>query len=148
VQADLTILSINPDETPIGCLLDQVLNQTDISIIRAVLTFKRNNGKFPSAMEILEELAKTSKLKKTQLYERLTRLSNRRFISIRLLPRPRRYQVNADTIHAGIRKWMEEQKSSIELLASELQSIQCFLKQVDTIRLAAEVNSRLSIEST
>jgi hypothetical protein len=143
----MPILSIYLEEAPVESILDQVLSQTDVSIINAVSCFREKNSKLPTAMELLDELSKSSNLKKTQLYDRLTRLSNRGFISMKMLPRPRRYQVNAETIVEGVEKWVEEQKNSIEGLTNELQSVQNFLTGVDIRKLANAVTNRLSIKT-
>jgi len=123
-----------------------VLSSTDTTIINAVSKFKDTHGKNPSAMDILAQLSKTANLKKTQLYDRLSKLANRRFISVKLLPRPRRYQVSSETIKEGVQNWIVEQTCSLEGLSNELKSIQDFLKQMDTSRLAEAIENRLSIK--
>ena len=123
-----------------------MLSSTDTTIINAVSKFKDTHGKNPSAMDILAQLSKTANLKKTQLYDRLSRLANRRFISVKLLPRPRRYQVSSETIKEGVQNWIVEQTCSLEGLSNELKSIQDFLKQMDTSRLAEAIENRLSIK--
>ncbi|MBN2228584.1 MAG: hypothetical protein JW779_03250 [Candidatus Thorarchaeota archaeon] len=145
---DLPILSIDLEGAPVEYLLDQVLSPTDASIINAVTKFKEKKSKFPSAMEILEELSSTSSLKKTQLYDRLSRLSARGFITVKLLPRPRRYQVNLETIIGGVKNWVEEQRVSLEGITNELQSIQNFLNQMDTKILACAIAEKLSVRNT
>ena len=123
-----------------------MLSSTDTTIINAVSKFKDTHGKNPSAMDILAQLSKTANLKKTQLYDRLSKLANRRFISVKLLPRPRRYQVSSETIKEGVQNWIVEQTCSLEGLSNELKSIQDFLKQMDTSRLAEAIENRLSIK--
>ena len=123
-----------------------MLSSTDTTIINAVSKFKDTYGKNPSAMDILAQLSKTANLKKTQLYDRLSKLANRRFISVKLLPRPRRYQVSSETIKEGVQNWIVEQTCSLEGLSNELKSIQDFLKQMDTSRLAEAIENRLSIK--
>ena len=124
-----------------------MLSSTDTTIINAVSKFKDTHGKNPSAMDILAQLSKTANLKKTQLYDRLSKLANRRFISVKLLPRPRRYHVSSETIKEGVQNWILEQTTSLEGLSNELKAIQSFLKQMDTSRLAEAIASRLSIKS-
>lgn len=131
---------------PIDYLLDQVLTPTDARIINAVSSFKESHGKYPSAMEILDELSNSTRLKKTQLYDRLSRLAIRGFISVKLLPRPRRYQVTTDTINEGVHNWLQEQTSSLEGLANELSTIQNFLKEMDTSKLTLAIADKLSIK--
>ena len=144
---ELPILSIDLEEAPIQYILDQVLSSTDAIIIDTISRFKDMHGKLPSAMDILHQPSNTSNLKKTQLYDRLSRLANQGFIAVKLLPRPRRYQVNADTIKEGVQNWLLEQTASLEGLTNELRSIQDFLKRMDTSRLAAAVAEKLSIKS-
>lgn len=127
-------------------ILDQVLTQTDASIINAVSSFKEVHGRFPSAMDILDELSDSIRLKKTQLYDRLSRLANRGFVSVKLLPRPRRYQVTSETIKDGVENWLEEQTTSLEGLTNELLSIQNFLKRMDIGKLALAIADKLSIK--
>jgi len=145
---DLPILSINLEDAPVEYILNQVISQTDASIINAVSSFKESYGKLPSAMEILDELADSTRLKKTQLYDRLSRLANRGFVSVKLLPRPRRYQVSADMIKEGLEKWLHEQTVSLEGLTNELLSIQNFLIRIDTGKLALAIANKLSIKSS
>ncbi len=142
---DLPILSIDLEEEPLKYLIDQILTPTDASIINAVSKYKESHGKFPSAMDILDKLSSSSKLKKTQLYDRLSRLTSRGFITVKLLPRPRRYQVSLDTLKEGVENWLLIQTSSLEELRNELQSIQIFLKKMDVTILASAIASRLSI---
>lgn len=131
---------------PVEYLLDQVLTSTDASIINTISSFRELHGKFPSAMEILDELLDSTKLKKTQLYDRLNRLANRGFVLVKLLPRPRRYQVTTDTIKEGVHNWVQEQTTSLEGLTNELLSIQNFLKRMDTSKLTAAIADKLSIK--
>ncbi|MFX1484013.1 MAG: hypothetical protein ACFFCP_12610 [Promethearchaeota archaeon] len=127
-------------------LLDQVLTPTDLRIIEAVVHISRNSGKTPSASDIQYELTKSYQLKKTQLYERLNRLSRLGFLSVKQLPRPRRYLANLTTISKGVERWIEEQRASIASLSTELETLLGFLKQTNTESFASAITEKLSVE--
>ncbi|MBE0525999.1 MAG: hypothetical protein IH631_03595, partial [Candidatus Thorarchaeota archaeon] len=107
-MSNLPVLSIDFEHDSVETLLDQVLTRTDIKIIEATAQISLRTGKAPTASDILKELAKTNSLKKTQLYERLNRLTRLGFISMRILPRPRKYITNRNTIAEGVERWIEE----------------------------------------
>ncbi|MGY5854495.1 MAG: hypothetical protein RTU92_13085 [Candidatus Thorarchaeota archaeon] len=131
-------------------LLDQVLTPTDVRIIDVVARLRKERSKTPSASDIQDELSKSYKLKKTQLYERLNRLSRLGFLSVKQLPRPRRYIVSNTTIIKGVEKWVEEQRASIASLSSELDVLLTYLKGVNTQSFASALTEKFSsgFEST
>jgi DNA-binding PadR family transcriptional regulator len=149
-MSDLSLPSIESGENPVDILLDQVLTPTDVRIIDVVARFTNERGKTPTASDILEEFAKSSQLKKTQLYERLNRLSRLGFLSVKQLPRPRRYIANQNTITKGVEKWVEEQRASITSLSTELEVLLDFLKGMNTDAFASALTEKLStgFEST
>jgi len=73
----------------------------------------------------------------------LTRLG---FISVRILPRPRKYITNSSTIAEGVERWIEEQMTSIEDLSSELESFSKMIKQTEPGTLVSAITERLSLE--
>ena len=147
-MSDLPILGVDFENGSIETILDQVLTPSDIKIIEATAQISMRTGKSPSASEILKELAKTNSLKKTQLYERLNRLTRLGFITARILPRPRKYFTNRNTIREGVEKWIEEQISSISHLSSELESFSRLIKQTKPGIIVSAIADRLSLETT
>ncbi|MCK5264738.1 MAG: hypothetical protein KAR03_03950, partial [Candidatus Thorarchaeota archaeon] len=145
---DLPVLSIDFEHDSVETLLDQVLTRTDIKIIKATAQISMRTGKAPTASEILKELAKTNSLKKTQLYERLNRLTRLGFISVRILPRPRKYITNRTTIAEGVARWIEEQMTSIANLSSELESVRGMIKQTKPGTIVSALADRLSLDIT
>ncbi|TFG31103.1 hypothetical protein EU528_06985 [Candidatus Thorarchaeota archaeon] len=145
-MSDLPVLSIDFEHDSVETLLDQVLTPTDIKIIEATAQFSRRTGKAPTASEILKELAKKNCLKKTQLYERLNRLTRLGFVSVRILPRPRKYITNRNTITEGVERWIEEQMTSIADLSSELESFSRLIKQTKPGTIVSALNERLSLD--
>ena len=146
MTSDLTLLSSTSGEIPIDVLLDQVLTPTDARIIEVVESLKRNSGRTPTAADIQEELAKSGRLKKTQLYERLNRLSRLGFLSVNKLPRPRRYIVNKSTIAQGVENWINEQRESIASLSSELKLLHSFLEDLNTTSFVSALTQKLSMD--
>ena len=145
---DLPVLSIDFGQGTVETLLDQVLTPTDIKIIEATAQFTLTTGKSPTASEILKELSKTNSLKKTQLYERLNRLTRLGFITVTILPRPRKYITNRITITEGVEKWIEEQMTSIADLSSELETIRRMIKQTKPGTIVSALADRLSLDIT
>jgi hypothetical protein len=144
--SDLPLLRGDTGDIPLDILLDQVLTPTDAKIIEVVASLKREGGKTPTASNIQVELAKSSKLKKTQLYERLNRLSRLGFLSVKQLPRPRRYIVNKNTITQGVESWINEQRTSIANLSSELKLLYNFLERLNTNSFVSAITERLSMD--
>lgn len=132
--------------TAVESLFDQILTHTDIKIIESTTQFSLRTGKAPTASDILKELAKTNSLKKTQLYERLNRLTRLGFISVRILPRPRKYITNRTTIAEGVERWIEEQMISIADLSSELESFSKMIKQTEPATIVSAIAERLSLD--
>jgi len=147
-MSDLPVLSFDYEHNSVETLLDQVLTPTDIKIIEATAQISIENGKSPTASEILKELSKTNSLKKTQLYERLNRLTRLGFIAVRILPRPRKYITNRSTITEGVEKWIEEQMTSIADLSSELESMRRVIKQTKPGTIVSALADRLSLDIT
>ncbi|MHA1615625.1 MAG: hypothetical protein ACTSYJ_12330 [Candidatus Thorarchaeota archaeon] len=147
-MSDLPVLSFDYEHNSVETLLDQVLTPTDIKIIEATAQISITNGKSPTASEILKELSKTNSLKKTQLYERLNRLTRLGFITVRILPRPRKYITNRSTITEGVEKWIEEQMTSIADLSSELESMRRVIKQTKPGTIVSALADRLSLDIT
>jgi len=147
-MSDLPVLSFDYEHNSVETLLDQVLTPTDIKIIEATAQISITNGKSPTASEILKELSKTNSLKKTQLYERLNRLTRLGFIAVRILPRPRKYITNRSTITEGVEKWIEEQMTSIADLSSELESMRRVIKQTKPGTIVSALADRLSLDIT
>ena len=147
-MSDLPVLSIDFENDAIETLLEQVLTPSDLKIIEALIQIIIKTGKSPTASEILKELAKTNSLKKTQLYERLNRLTRLGFVTVRILPRPRKYITNRNTIREGVEKWIEEQISSISHLSTELESFRRLIKQTKPGILVSAIADRLSLETT
>ena len=145
-MSDLPVLSIDFEHDSVETLLDQVLTPTDIKIIEATAHHSLRTGKAPTASEILKELAKTNSLKKTQLYERLNRLTRLGFVSVRILPRPRKYITNRSTITEGVERWIEEQMTSIADLSSELESFSRLIKQTKPGTIVSALTDRLSLD--
>ena len=145
-MSDLPVLSIDFEHDSLETLLDQVLTPTDIKIIKATAQLSLRTGKAPTASDILKELAKTNSLKKTQLYERLNRLTRLGFISMRILPRPRKYITNRSTITEGVERWIEEQMTSIADLSSELESFSKMIKQTEPRTIVSALTDRLSLD--
>lgn len=144
--SDLSLLSVDSEENALDTLLDQVLTPTDFSIIDAVTRYRNENGIPPSASEIKANLSRTSQLKKTQLYDRLNRLTQLGFLSVKLLPRPRRYIANKTTIIRGVERWMEEQRASIMSLSSELESLQNILNGLNVTSFATALTEKMSLD--
>ena len=147
-MSDRPVLSIDFEHDTVETLLDQVLTPTDIKIIEAIAQITLKTGKSPAASEILRELSKTNSLKKTQLYERLNRLTRLGFITVRILPRPRKYITNRITITEGVEKWIEEQMTSIADLSSELESMRRMIKQTKPGTIVSALADRLSLDIT
>ena len=143
---DLPVLSIDFVQDTVETLLDQVLTPTDIKIIEATAQISITTGKSPTASEILRELSKTNSLKKTQLYERLNRLTRLGFITVRILPRPRKYITNRITITEGVEKWIEEQMTSIADLSSELETMRRMIKQTKPSTIVSAITDRLALD--
>jgi hypothetical protein len=146
-MSDLPVLSIDLENDAIETLLDQVLTTSDIKIIEATAKISIRTGKSPTASEILKELAKTNSLKKTQLYERLNRLARLGFVTALILPRPRKYITNKNTIREGVEKWIEEQINSISHLSSELESFSRLIKQTKPGTIVSAITDRLSLDT-
>lgn len=144
--SDLSHPSISSGENSVDILLDQALTPTDLRIIEVVVHIRKNSGKTPTASDIRYELTKSYQLKKTQLYERLNRLSKLGFLSVKQLPRPRRYTANLNTISKGVERWIEEQRASIASLSSELDTLLSILKQTNTDSFASAITERLSVD--
>ena len=144
--SDLSLLSFNSEENVLNTLLDQVLTPTDFSIIDAVARYRNENGKPPTASEIKAKLSRASQLKKTQLYDRLNRLTHLGFLSAKVLPRPRRYIADKNTITRGVERWMEEQRASITSLSSELESLRNFLNGLNAKSFATALAERMSLD--
>ncbi|MGY5863458.1 MAG: hypothetical protein RTV41_02580 [Candidatus Thorarchaeota archaeon] len=147
---DLSLSSIDSGENLVDILLDQVLTPTDVRIIDVIADLRNKRGKTPTASDIQDELSKSYRLKKTQLYERLNRLSRLGFLSVKQLPRPRRYIVSNNTIINGVERWVEEQRVSIASLSSELDVLLKYLKGVNTQSFASALTEKFSsgFEST
>jgi hypothetical protein len=141
---NLSLLSIDLEENSVDILLDQVLTPTDIKIIDAIARL-RQSRKIPTASDIKEELSKSYQLKKTQLYARLNRLARLGFLSVKLFPRPRRYLATSNTIAQGVERWVEEQRTSIANLSTELETLLNFLKRVNTKSFAFAICEKLSM---
>ncbi|MFW9964810.1 MAG: hypothetical protein ACFFCX_14675 [Candidatus Sifarchaeia archaeon] len=146
LASDLPHLSVESREIPIDILLDQVLTPTDTKIIEVVAFLKKKKGKTPTASDIQEELTKSCDLKKTQIYERLNRLSKLGFLIVKQLPRPRRYLVSTHTIIQGVERWVDEQRESIANLSSELKLLYDFLERLNTRSFALAITERLSMD--
>ena len=146
-MSNLPVLSIDFEHDSVETLLEQILTRTDIKIIENTAQISLRTGKAPTASDILKEMAKTNSLKKTQLYERLSRLTRLGFISVRILPRPRRYITNSNTITEGVERWIEEQMSSIADLSSELESFRKMIKQTDPGAIVSALTDRLSLDT-
>ncbi len=144
----LPVLSSDYEHNTIDTILDQVLTPTDIKIIEATAQVTLRTGKPPSASEILKELSKTNSLKKTQLYERLNRLTRIGFITVKILPRPRKYIANRNTITEGVEKWIEEQMASIASLSSELESMRRLIKQTKPGAIVSAIAQKLTLDIT
>jgi len=144
--SDLSLLSNDLEENSVDILLDQVLTPTDIRIIDVVARLTHEKGKTPTASDIQEELSKLNQLKKTQLYERLNRLARLGFLSVRVLPRPRRYLANRNTITQGVERWVEEQRASIASHSLELETLHNFLKRMNTKSFASAITEKLSMD--
>ena len=147
-MSDLPVLSIDFEHDSVESILDQVLTRTDIKIIEATAQLSLRTGKAPTASDILKELAKTNSLKKTQLYERLNRLTRLGFVSVRILPRPRKYITNRNTITEGVERWIEEQMTSIADLSSELESFGKLIKQTEPGTIVSAITDKLSLDFT
>ena len=147
-MSDLPVLSIDFEHNSVETLLDQVLTPTDIKIIEATAQISITTGKPPTASEILRELSKTNSLKKTQLYERLNRLTRLGFITVRILPRPRKYITNRSTITEGVEKWIEEQMASIADLSSELESLRTMIKHTKPSTIVSAIADKLTLDIT
>jgi len=147
-MSDLPVLSIDFEHNTVETLLDQVLTPTDIKIIEATAQVTVRTGKAPTASEILKELSKTNSLKKTQLYERLNRLTRLGFITVRILPRPRKYITNRITITEGVEKWIDEQMASIADLSSELESLRRMIKQTKPSTIVSAIADKLTLDIT
>jgi DNA-binding PadR family transcriptional regulator len=140
----LSHLSIDSGRNPLDILLDQVLTPTDFKIIHIVTRLRSENGRAPTASDIKEGLS--AQLKKTQLYDRLNRLSRLGFLAVKLLPRPRRYLVNKKTITQGVERWVEEQRASIMSISSELESLRNFLNGLNAKSFASVITEKLSMD--
>ena len=147
-MSDLPVLSIDFEHNTIDTLLEQALTSTDIKIIEAIAHIQLQSNKSPVASEILRELEKTNSLKKTQLYERLNRLTRLGFVSVRILPRPRKYLTNRQTISEGVKKWIDEQMISIEDLSAELESFRKLIKKTELETIVSAITGRLSFGNT
>ncbi|MHA1864543.1 MAG: hypothetical protein ACTSWA_12295 [Candidatus Thorarchaeota archaeon] len=147
-MGDLPVLSIDFEHNTAETLLDQILTSTDIKIIEATAQVTVRTGKSPTASEILKELSKTNSLKKTQLYERLNRLTRLGFITVRILPRPRKYITNRSTITEGVEKWIEEQMTSIANLSSELESLRTMIKHTKPSTIVSAIADKLTLDIT
>ncbi|MGY5878890.1 MAG: hypothetical protein RTV31_01510 [Candidatus Thorarchaeota archaeon] len=147
-MSDLPVLSIDFEHDSVETILDQVLTRTDIKIIEATAQISLRTGKAPTASDILKELTKTNSLKKTQLYERLNRLTRLGFVSVRILPRPRKYITNRNTITEGVERWIEEQITSIADLSSELESFGKLIKQTEPGTIVSAITDKLSLDFT
>ncbi|TFH08690.1 MAG: hypothetical protein E4H14_05955 [Candidatus Thorarchaeota archaeon] len=147
-MSNLPVLSIDFEHDSVETLLDQVLTRTDIKIIEATAQISLRTGKAPTASDILKELSKTKSLKKTQLYERLNRLTRLGFINVRILPRPRKYITNRSTISQGVEKWIEEQMTSIADLSSELESMRNMIKQIKPGTIVSAIAEKLTLDIT
>jgi len=147
-MSELPVLSIGFEHDSVETLLKQVLTRTDIKIIEATGQISLRTGKAPTASDILIELAKTNSLKKTQLYERLNRLTRLGFISVRILPRPRKYITNSNTIADGVERWIEEQMTSIADISSELESFRKMIRQTEPGTIVSAITEKLSLDFT
>ena len=147
-MGDLPVLSIDFEHNTVETLLDQILTSTDIKIMEATAQVTVRTGKSPTASEILKELSKTNSLKKTQLYERLNRLTRLGFITVRILPRPRKYITNRSTITEGVEKWIEEQMASIADLSSELESLRTMIKHTKPSTIVSAIADKLTLDIT
>jgi DNA-binding PadR family transcriptional regulator len=123
-----------------------VLSPTDVRIIDAVVRIRKKKGLIPAASDIQKELSKSVQLKKTQLYERLNRLTKLGFLSVKQLPRPRRYAVDKNTITQGVERWVEEQRESVVSLSSELETLHEFLNRLNSKTVVSAITEKLSIE--
>ena len=146
VVSELSLPNIGLGDNLIEILLDKVLTPTDIRIIDVVALLRRETEKKPTVANIQDELSKSYQLKKTQLYERLNRLSRLGFLSVKQLPRPRRYTVSKTTLINGVEKWVEEQRVSITNLSSELDVLLTCLRKENTHSLAAELSEKFSVK--
>ena len=146
VVSELSLPNIGLGDNLIEILLDKVLTPTDIRIIDVVALLRRETEKKPTVANIQDELSKSYQLKKTQLYERLNRLSRLGFLSVKQLPRPRRYTVSKTTLINGVEKWVEEQRVSITNLSSELDVLLTCLRKENTHSLAAALSEKFSVK--
>jgi DNA-binding PadR family transcriptional regulator len=144
--SDMSILNIDSRDDQLNTLLDQVLSLTDVRIIRAIIQIRRQMGKTPAAADIQKRLSKSYRLKKNQLYERLNRLTRLGFLSVKLLPRPRRYNVNRNTITKGAERWIEEQRASVANLSVELKMLQQLLDGLNSKSVASAITEKLSLD--
>jgi len=147
-MSELPVLSIDFEHNTMESLLEQILTSTDIKIIEAIFQIHMHSNKSPAASDILKELAKSNSLKKTQLYERLNRLTRLGFVSVRILPRPRKYITNKNTISDGVRKWIDEQMISIEDISTELESFRKLIKNTEPETIVSAITEKLSLENT
>jgi DNA-binding PadR family transcriptional regulator len=147
-MSDLPVLSIGSEQDSVDTLLERILTRTDIKIIEVTAQILLQTGETPTASDILKELAKTNSLKKTQLYERLNRLTRLGFISARILPRPRKYITNYNTITEGVDRWIEEQMTPIADLSSGLESFSKIIKQTEPGTIVSAITEKLSLDFT
>jgi len=147
-MSDLPVLNIGSEQDSADTLLERILTRTDIKIIEATAQISLQTGETPTASDILREFAKTNSLKKTQLYERLNRLTRLGFISARILPRPRKYITNYNTITEGVERWIEEQMTLIADLSSGLESFSIIVKRIEPRSIVSAITKKLSIDIT
>ena len=144
-MSDFPVLSVDFEHNTVESLLEQVLTSTDIKIIEAIAQIHLKSNTSPTASDILKELEKSNSLKKTQLYERLNRLTRLGFVSVRILPRPRKYITNKSTISEGVRRWIDEQMTSIEDLSAELESFRKLINKTELETIVSAIAGRLSL---
>ncbi|MFW9965095.1 MAG: hypothetical protein ACFFCX_16105 [Candidatus Sifarchaeia archaeon] len=148
MERDSSLVGRGLGEDSFETILKQVLPEADLQILKVVARHQREKDQIPTTRDIQGKLPKSFRLKKTQLYDRLKRLNELGFLLILKVQQPRRYFVNSETITKGVERWVEGQRKSIVHRTMELEKIQRFLKQIDTMGFVTAIEDRLSIEPT
>ena len=126
-------------------LISNDVSKTNCTILSVVMDIISSTGTYPTASEIQAFLEKSGiHLKRTQLYERLGRLQQSRFLAINEFEYPRRYLVNDLTLFKGIKNWITNRKREVFDNLSRLEQELEALDYIDPRNIANKMKEEIS----
>lgn len=117
-------------------MLSRDLTPTDFVILSAVMNHCKKTGEYPTASTIQEELTEKYPLKRTQLYDRLSYLSDLGFITMEVLNRPRCYCADKSTFDSGAKEWLRRSREALSREHEKVADMRKFLDETTPTDIA------------